>query len=86
MSDAWHRPFDHTQIEDQIMLNHHKKLDTTTAMLVLAAAIGGTILLGAGSFSGPASAEVYHPCAPNCTVKTPCELNPDRCKDKGGPL
>jgi hypothetical protein len=47
-------------------------------------AIAGVLLL---SISCLAAGQVTLPCDPkDCPPIDPCKINPDRCKDKGGPI
>jgi len=56
--------------------------NATLAALAIAAALTSVAVpLGAAT----AQVQLPPPC-PDCTVRHPCEINPDRCRDKGGPL
>jgi hypothetical protein len=53
--------------------------------LITALLIGIALVLPLPSWAGD---PVPLPCDPakNCPPIDPCKLNPDRCKDKGGPI
>jgi hypothetical protein len=47
--------------------------------MLTALAVATAALIAAAAPAGSARAEVYLPCAPNCTVD-PCKLAPERCR------